>query len=99
MNQKPKDNTPPEDSATRRKRLHFRSWHRGSKEADILLGNFANNVLATLTDSDLDLYEDIIAEPDSDIVSWITGGKVPPERFKNHVMERLQLLNYVDITS
>jgi antitoxin CptB len=98
MNQSGQEN-PPEDSITRRKRLRFRSWHRGSKEADILLGNFADKVLPTFSEAELDLYEDIIREPDSDIVSWITGGKEPPARLQNHVMKRLQMLNYVDITS
>ena len=88
-----------EDIATRRKRLKFRSWHRGSKEADIILGNFADKVLASLSEAELDLYEDLIEEPDADIVSWITGGKIPPARFENAVMERLQRLDYVDITS
>lgn len=88
-----------EDIVTRRKRLRFRSWHRGSKEADIILGNFAEKVLVTLTEAELDLYEDLIEEPDSDIVSWITGGKTPPARFENAVMKRLQRLDYVDITS
>lgn len=90
---------PNEDSITRRKRLRFRSWHRGSKEADILLGNFADKVLPTLTDAELDLYEDLIEEPDRDIVLWVTSGEEPPERFNNTVMKRLQTLDYVDITT
>lgn len=90
---------PDEENITRRKRLRFRSWHRGSKEADILLGNFADKVLPTLTEAELDLYEDLIEEPDRDIVLWVTSGEEPPERFRNSVMERLQLLDYVDITT
>jgi antitoxin CptB len=91
--------TSPEDIAVRRKRLRFRSWHRGSKEADIILGNFAEKLLASLTEAELDLYEDLIEEPDSDIVSWITGGKEPPARFQSALLRRLQRLDYVDITS
>ena len=31
------------DLAARRKRLRFRCWHRGSREADLLLGPFADS--------------------------------------------------------
>ncbi len=90
---------PSEDIATRRKRLYFRSWHRGIKEADILLGNFADRHLAALTAEQLDRYEDLIQEQDVDLVSWITGNAQPPERFDTDVMKLLQKLDYVDLTT
>ena len=63
------------------------------------MGNFADKILPMLTVAELDLYEDLIEEPDCDIVSWITGGKTPPPRFDTNVMKLLQALDYVDITS
>src|SRR5438874_2155068 len=42
---------------TRRKRLLFRSWHRGTKEADLLLGSFAERHLASFTEAQLETYE------------------------------------------
>lgn len=92
-----KDNA--EDTPTRRKRLYFRSWHRGIKEADILLGNFADKHLDTLTEAELDQYEDLIQEQDVDLVSWITGNSPPPERFDTDIMKRLQKLDYVELTT
>jgi len=83
----------------RRKRLRFRSWHRGSKEADILLGNFAERRLAALTPEQLDRYETLIGEQDIDLVSWITGNQPVPAEFDHDVMALLQTLDYVDITT
>lgn len=88
-----------EDTATRRKRLYFRSWHRGVKEADILLGNFADRHINDLTEQQLDHYEDLIQEQDVDIISWITGSTTPPPRFDTDVMALLQKLDYVDLQS
>jgi antitoxin CptB len=88
-----------EDIETRRKRLYFRSWHRGIKEADILLGNFADKHINSLTVAQLDSYEDLILEQDVDIISWITCNSEPPERFDTDVMKMLQKLDYVDLTS
>lgn len=90
---------PEEDIATRRKRLYFRSWHRGVKEADILLGNFADKHLNSLSEAQLDRYEDLIQEQDVDILAWITGSAPPPERFDTDVMTLLRKLDYVDLTS
>lgn len=88
-----------ENIETRRKRLYFRSWHRGIKEADILLGNFADKHLAILNEAQLDCYEDLILEQDVDIISWITGSSEPPARFNTDVMRLLQKLDYVNLTS
>ena len=41
----------------RRKRLSFRSWHRGTRESDLILGRFADAHLATFDDGQLDRYE------------------------------------------
>jgi antitoxin CptB len=35
---------------THRKRLLFRSWHRGTQESDLLLGAFADGRLAGLNE-------------------------------------------------
>ena len=62
----------------RRKKLLFRSWHRGTKEMDIILGNFAEKHLAALDDTQLDAYESLLEVPDPDIYNWVTGKTPPP---------------------
>lgn len=81
----------------RRKRLKFRSWHRGIKEADILLGHFADNHLGGLNGDQLDKYENLLREPDLKIVAWITKDTPCPEHLQNDVMDMLQALDYLKI--
>jgi len=65
-------------SDIRRKRLSFRSWHRGTRESDLLLGRFADSHLAGLDDDQLDRYEALLECADADLgaanaVRWIPG--------------------------
>ena len=63
----------------RRRKLLFRSWHRGIREMDLVLGGFADTHIGVLTDAELDQYEGLLEVQDADILSWITGGQpVPP---------------------
>ncbi len=64
---------------TRLKRLRYRSWHRGCKETDIILGNFADDRLETLELPLLDVYERLLDEDDANIWDWITGKSSPPD--------------------
>ena len=64
----------------RRRRLRFRSHHRGTLEADLLMGAFAEAHLAGFTSEQLDRYEVLLDANDSDLLAWVFGRKeVPPE--------------------
>ena len=56
-----------ETAEVRRKRLIFRSWHRGTREADLLLGRFADQYLERFSAAELDLYEELIGYSDPEI--------------------------------
>jgi antitoxin CptB len=74
---------------TRRKRLLFRSWHRGTKETDLLLGSFAERYIAGFTTEQLDRYEALLENDDGDLYDWIIGrGEVPPGH--DDMMRRLR---------
>ena len=64
---------------TRRKRLRFRAWHRGTKEADLLLGPFADANLDTLDADGLTRFEALLARSDPEIMDWMTGAAEPPD--------------------
>jgi len=68
----------PESPETRLRRLRLRSWRRGTREMDLILGRFADERLGALSPADLDAYEALIAEPDWDLYYWITGAADPP---------------------
>ena len=44
----------------RRRRLLFRSWHRGTREADLIMGRFADAYIAELSGPELDQYEHLL---------------------------------------
>jgi antitoxin CptB len=67
------------------------------KEADILLGSFADQFLAEMSAEHLDKYETLLREADSDIVAWIMGDKMPPEHYGHDVMAMLKSIDYIKI--
>jgi antitoxin CptB len=68
-----------ETEEARLKRMTMRSWRRGTKEMDLVLGPFADTHLADLSAPDLALYDDLLAENDQDLMAWILGQSAPPQ--------------------
>jgi len=62
----------------RLKRLVYRSGHRGCKETDLVLGQFAQTALTGLEPDLLDIYERLLDEDDADIWDWLTNKTAPP---------------------
>lgn len=62
-------------------RIVFRAWRRGFREADLVLGPFAEQVGPTLAADELDLLEALLAEDDDHrLYAWIIGSEpTPPE--------------------
>ena len=67
-----------ETRETRIKRLRMRSWRRGIKEMDLILGGFADAELAGLDGATLDDYERLLEENDWDLYYWVTGAQEAP---------------------
>jgi antitoxin CptB len=65
-----------DELARRRRQLRFRSWHRGTREMDLLLGRFADAHLDAFGSGQLDLFARLLENSDPDIYDWI-GGQVP----------------------
>jgi len=63
---------------SRVKRALYRARHRGTKEMDLVLGGFADAELAALDLLELNAFEDLLAQPDPDIDSWVHGADAPP---------------------
>ncbi|HEV2676926.1 MAG TPA: succinate dehydrogenase assembly factor 2 [Aliidongia sp.] len=78
----------------RRKRLLFRSWHRGTKEADLLLGSFAEANLPGFSAADIACYEELLDQEDADLWDWMTGHTEPPAELDTEVMRRLRGFRY-----
>jgi len=78
----------------RRKRLRFRSWHRGTRELDLILGRFADRELGSMDEAQLDHYEALLDVPEAAIYAWLTGRATPPPDHDTDVMRRLRAFQY-----
>ena len=65
----------------RRKKLQYRAWHRGFREADLILGPFADAHVGTLDEATIDEFEVLLDQPDHDLYAWIIGQTEPPSPF------------------
>ena len=75
-------------------RLRFRSWRRGFREADLILGPFADTVAPTLNPAELDELERLLDQSDHDIFAWIVGTAPTPPAFDTAVMARLKTFKF-----
>ncbi|HLH94599.1 MAG TPA: succinate dehydrogenase assembly factor 2 [Xanthobacteraceae bacterium] len=74
----------------RRRKLLFRSWHRGMREMDLIMGGFADARIASLNASELDEFERLIEVPDPDLLAWIIGDAVVPPDFDSALLRDLR---------
>ena len=85
------------DRDTRLKRLRFRAWHRGVKEADLMIGGFFDTHGAGFSEAEIDWFEAFLEEQDVDIMAWAMGTAAVPARWQGPMMERLERLDFVSI--
>ncbi len=83
------------DRETRRKRLHFRSWHRGTREADMMIGGFFDTHGALWGDAEIEWYENFLEEQDVDIMAWAMGTQAVPPKWAGPMMEAFCKLDYL----
>lgn len=74
----------------RRRRLLFRSWHRGIREMDLVLGRFADTQIANLNDAELDEYERLLEIPDQQMFAWVSGTETTPADIDTAMFRRLR---------
>jgi antitoxin CptB len=85
----------PMDRDDRLKRLRFRAWHRGTREADFLIGGFFDAHGATWGEAEMAWFEALLEEQDVDILAWAVGTAPPPARYEGETMRRLRQLDYI----
>ena len=81
---------PTQDLDVRRRRTLFRAWHRGTREMDLLMGQFADAKLAELTEAELDDFELLMEAPYRDVFSWLTGEVATPGNYDTPVFRHLR---------
>jgi len=75
---------------TRLKRIRFRAWRRGFREADLILGPFADDRTAAMPDERLDRFERLLDQPDHDIYAWVVGSAPVPAEFDDDLLAELR---------
>jgi len=81
----------------RLKRLRFRAWHRGTREADYMIGGFFDRHHAGWGETEIDWFEALLEEDDVDVMAWALGTFPVPDEYRGTLMEAMQKLDYVEI--
>ena len=81
----------------RKQRARFRAWHRGTREADYMIGGFFDRYHEGWEVEDLAWFEMLLEEDDVDIMAWALKTQTTPPRFEGWLMDAMQQLDYVDI--
>jgi antitoxin CptB len=78
----------------RRRKLLFRSWHRGMREMDLIMGRFADATVAQLTQEELADFEQLIEVPDRELLAWVTGEASVPADHDTALFRRMRDFNH-----
>ena len=78
-------------------RARFRAWHRGTREADLMIGGFFDRHHATWDEAGLAWFEALLDEDDVDVMAWALQAQQPPDRYAGPQLAALQKLDYVTI--
>ena len=83
------------DAENRLKRLRYRAWHRGTKEADLLIGGFFDRYSAGWSTAEMDWYEALLEEQDVDIMAWAIGAQPVPRQWDGEMMRAMRQIDYI----
>lgn len=78
----------------RLKRLKYRAWHRGFREADLILGPFADRYAETFTAEQLDSLEALLEHPDQDLYEWIVERTPTPPEVDGEMMRLIKQFRF-----
>lgn len=81
----------------RLRRLRFRAWHRGTREADFMIGGFYDRYHAGWGEAEVDWFEAFLDEEDVDIMAWALGTQAVPPQWQGALMDAFVKLDFVDI--
>lgn len=77
--------------------LKWRAWHRGTKEADLMIGGFYDAHHAGWNEAEIEWFSDLLAEQDVDIMAWGIGTLPVPARFEGPMMDAFRNLDFIRI--
>ncbi|MEN9682501.1 MAG: hypothetical protein RLZZ427_252 [Pseudomonadota bacterium] len=81
----------------RLRRLKFRAWHRGTREADYMIGCFFDRFHHAWGEAEITWFETLLDEEDVDILGWALGTLAIPAEYTGPLMDAFRKLDYVEI--
>ncbi len=85
------------NATDRLRRLKFRAWHRGTREADYMIGCFFDRYHTTWDNAEIALFERLVEEEDVEIMAWALGTAPVPANYAGPMLDAMIRLDYVDI--
>jgi antitoxin CptB len=79
------------------RKLHFRAHHRGTREADALVGGFFDKYSAEWGDAEFAWFERLLEEQDVDIIAWAIGAADPDPAFAGPIMDQLKRVDFIKL--
>ena len=76
------------------KRLKIRSWRRGMKEMDIILGKFIDQEIQTMDNNEIATYENLLNNDDQTIFSWLLNKEKTPKEF-NDIIKKISKFTFL----
>lgn len=86
------------DQDTRLKRTRFRAWHRGTREADFMIGGFFDAHHAGWSEEQLQWFERLLEEQDVDIMGWAIGSIPCPAEWEGDMMQTMRAVDFAVAT-
>jgi len=77
------------------KALQWRAWHRGTREADLMIGGYFDAHGSAWGSRERAWFANLLHEQDVDIMAWAIGTAEAPERFQGPMMQAMQRLDYL----
>ncbi|HEU4957301.1 MAG TPA: succinate dehydrogenase assembly factor 2 [Sphingomicrobium sp.] len=75
--------------------LKYRAWHRGTREADMMIGGFFDAHHATWDAHDRALFAALLTEQDVDIMAWAIGASEVPDRYQGPMLDAFRRLDFI----
>lgn len=79
------------------KALRWRAHHRGTREADLMIGGFFDRHGASWGAAQRQWFAALLDEQDVDIMAWAIGTAEAPDRFKGPMLDQLRALDFIRI--
>jgi antitoxin CptB len=82
------------DYSQRLAAARFRAWHRGTREADLMIGGYFDRFHGAWDDPELAWFEAVLDADEADVMAWAMGAPAPPA-FEGPQLDALRRLDYV----